>query len=86
MSSARNKAMSRCLLRTHVRWPGLKYEYSDMLPHGNKYGGGQSRQARGHRRPAKPRKHYGIKEGSLVTAEPGAEGVLIRPAIVVPVE
>lgn len=36
--------------------------------------------------PAKPRKHYGIEEGSLVTAERGAEGVLIRPAIVVPVE
>jgi AbrB family looped-hinge helix DNA binding protein len=36
--------------------------------------------------PAKLRKRYGIEEGSLVTAEPRAEGVLIRPAIVVPVE
>jgi len=36
--------------------------------------------------PAKLRKRYGIQEGSLVTAEPRDEGVLIRPAIVVPVE
>ncbi|MGH9356969.1 MAG: AbrB/MazE/SpoVT family DNA-binding domain-containing protein [Terriglobia bacterium] len=36
--------------------------------------------------PAKLRKRYGIEEGSLVTAEPRAEGVLIRPAMVVPVE
>ena len=36
--------------------------------------------------PAKLRKRYGIEEGSVVTAEARAEGVLIRPAIVVPVE
>jgi AbrB family looped-hinge helix DNA binding protein len=36
--------------------------------------------------PAKLRKRYGIEEGSLVTAEPLEEGVLIRPAIVVPIE
>jgi AbrB family looped-hinge helix DNA binding protein len=36
--------------------------------------------------PANLRKRYGIHEGSLVTAEARDEGVLIRPAIVVPVE
>lgn len=36
--------------------------------------------------PAKLRKRYGIEEGSLVTAEAREDGVLIRPAIVVPVE
>ncbi len=36
--------------------------------------------------PAKLRKRYGIEEGSIVTAEAREEGVLIRPAIVVPVE
>jgi AbrB family looped-hinge helix DNA binding protein len=36
--------------------------------------------------PAKMRKRYGIEEGSLVTAEERADGVLIRPAIVLPVE
>ena len=36
--------------------------------------------------PAKLRKRYGMDEGSIVTAEPREEGVLIRPAIVVPVE
>ena len=36
--------------------------------------------------PANLRKRYGIQEGSIVTAEPRDEGVLIRPAIVVPVE
>jgi AbrB family looped-hinge helix DNA binding protein len=36
--------------------------------------------------PAKLRKRYGIEEGSVVTAEAREEGVLIRPAIVVPVE
>jgi AbrB family looped-hinge helix DNA binding protein len=36
--------------------------------------------------PASLRKRYGIEEGSIVTAEPRDEGVLIRPAIVVPVE
>ncbi|HKT46699.1 MAG TPA: AbrB/MazE/SpoVT family DNA-binding domain-containing protein [Candidatus Acidoferrales bacterium] len=36
--------------------------------------------------PAKLRKRYGFDEGTLVTAEPREDGVLIRPAIVVPVE
>ena len=36
--------------------------------------------------PAKLRKRYGIEEGTIVTAEPREEGVLIRPAVVVPVE
>jgi len=36
--------------------------------------------------PAKLRKRYGIEEGALVTTEPREDGVLIRPAIVVPVE
>ena len=36
--------------------------------------------------PASLRKRYGIDEGSVVTAEPREEGVLIRPAVVVPVE
>jgi bifunctional DNA-binding transcriptional regulator/antitoxin component of YhaV-PrlF toxin-antitoxin module len=36
--------------------------------------------------PAKLRKRYGNEGDWLVTAEPRAEGVLIRPAIVVPVE
>jgi AbrB family looped-hinge helix DNA binding protein len=36
--------------------------------------------------PAKLRKRYGIEEGALVTAEAREDGVLIRPAIVVPVE
>jgi AbrB family looped-hinge helix DNA binding protein len=36
--------------------------------------------------PAKLRKRYGIKEGALVTTEPREDGVLIRPAVVVPVE
>jgi AbrB family looped-hinge helix DNA binding protein len=36
--------------------------------------------------PAKMRKRYGIEEGSLVTAEERADGVLIRPAIVLPIE
>ena len=36
--------------------------------------------------PAKLRKQYGIEEGALVTTEPREDGVLIRPAIVLPVE
>jgi AbrB family looped-hinge helix DNA binding protein len=36
--------------------------------------------------PAKLRKRYGIEEGTVVTAEGCDEGVLIRPAVVVPVE
>lgn len=36
--------------------------------------------------PAKLRKRYGIEEGALVMAEERDGGVLIRPAIIVPVE
>jgi AbrB family looped-hinge helix DNA binding protein len=36
--------------------------------------------------PAKLRKRFGIEEGSLVTAEEREDGILIRPAVVVPVE
>jgi AbrB family looped-hinge helix DNA binding protein len=36
--------------------------------------------------PAKLRKRYGIEEGTFVTAEPRDEGVLLRPAIVLPIE
>jgi AbrB family looped-hinge helix DNA binding protein len=36
--------------------------------------------------PAKLRKQYGIEEGSLVTTEAREDGVLIRPAILVPFE
>ena len=36
--------------------------------------------------PAKLRKRYGIEEGSIVTAEAVEDGVLIRPAVVLPVE
>jgi AbrB family looped-hinge helix DNA binding protein len=36
--------------------------------------------------PAKLRRRYGIEEGSLVTTEAREDGVLIRPAIVVPIE
>jgi len=36
--------------------------------------------------PAKLRKRYGIDEGTLVTTEAREGGVLIRPAMVVPVE
>jgi AbrB family looped-hinge helix DNA binding protein len=36
--------------------------------------------------PASLRKRYGIQEGSLVTAEAREEGVLLRPAVLVPVE
>jgi len=36
--------------------------------------------------PAKLRKRYGIQEGTVVTAEAREDGVLIRPAVVVPVE
>jgi len=36
--------------------------------------------------PAKLRKRYGITEGGLVTTEEREGGVLIRPAIVLPVE
>lgn len=36
--------------------------------------------------PAKLRKRYGIEEGTVVTAEALEDGVLIRPAVVLPVE
>jgi AbrB family looped-hinge helix DNA binding protein len=36
--------------------------------------------------PAKLRKRFGIEEGSLVVAEERDNGILIRPAVVVPVE
>src|SRR5438093_9719818 len=36
--------------------------------------------------PAPLRRRYGIEEGSLVVAEARPEGILIRPAIAVPIE
>lgn len=36
--------------------------------------------------PARLRKRFGIEEGSLVTAEEREDGILIRPAVLVPVE
>ena len=36
--------------------------------------------------PARLRRRYGIEEGRMVTAEAVEDGVLIRPAIVLPVE
>ena len=36
--------------------------------------------------PAKLRKRFGIEEGSLVMAEAREDGILIRPAVLVPVE
>ncbi len=36
--------------------------------------------------PAKLRKRFGIEEGTLVTAEEKEDGILIRPAIVIPIE
>lgn len=36
--------------------------------------------------PAKLRKRFGIEEGSMVTAEAREDGILIRPAVVVPIE
>jgi AbrB family looped-hinge helix DNA binding protein len=36
--------------------------------------------------PARLRKRFGIEEGSIVIAEEKDDGILIRPAIVVPVE
>ncbi|MGH9320677.1 MAG: AbrB/MazE/SpoVT family DNA-binding domain-containing protein [Vicinamibacteria bacterium] len=36
--------------------------------------------------PAKLRKKFGIEEGSSVLMEEGADGVLIRPAVTVPIE
>ncbi len=36
--------------------------------------------------PAELRRRYGLEEGSLVIAEPTEEGILLRPAVAVPVE
>ena len=36
--------------------------------------------------PASLRKRFGIEEGTLVTAEEKEDGILIRPAVVIPVE
>ena len=36
--------------------------------------------------PARLRKRFGIEEGSVVTAEEREDGILIRPAVIVPVE
>jgi len=36
--------------------------------------------------PANLRKRFGIEEGTIVTAEEKDDGILIRPAVVVPVE
>jgi AbrB family looped-hinge helix DNA binding protein len=36
--------------------------------------------------PAKLRKRYGIEEGAFVTTEAREDGILIRPAVLVPVE
>lgn len=36
--------------------------------------------------PAKLRKRFGIEEGTFVTAEAREDGILIRPAVIVPIE
>src|SRR5438874_1847574 len=36
--------------------------------------------------PARLRKRFGIEEGTMVTAEEREDGILLRPAVVVPVE
>ena len=36
--------------------------------------------------PAKLRKRFGIEEGSIVLAEETKDGIIIRPAVLVPVE
>lgn len=36
--------------------------------------------------PAKLRRRFGIEEGTVVTAEQREDGILIRPAVVVPIE
>lgn len=36
--------------------------------------------------PASMRRHFGIEEGSLVIAEEREDGVLIRPALALPIE
>ena len=36
--------------------------------------------------PAKLRKRFGIVEGTIVTAEAREDGILLRPAVILPVE
>jgi AbrB family looped-hinge helix DNA binding protein len=36
--------------------------------------------------PANLRKRFGIEEGTFVTAEAHEDGILIRPAVIVPIE
>jgi AbrB family looped-hinge helix DNA binding protein len=36
--------------------------------------------------PAKLRRRFGLEEGSFVTAEAREEGILLRPAVIVPIE
>jgi AbrB family looped-hinge helix DNA binding protein len=36
--------------------------------------------------PAKLRRRFGMEEGSYVTAEPSEEGILLRPAALIPIE
>ena len=36
--------------------------------------------------PAELRRRFGLEEGSYVTAEPRDEGILLRPAMLVPIE
>jgi AbrB family looped-hinge helix DNA binding protein len=36
--------------------------------------------------PARLRKRFGIEEGSIVTTEEKEDGILIRPAVIVPIE
>ncbi len=36
--------------------------------------------------PARLRKRFGIEEGTMVTAEEKDDGILIRPAVIIPVE
>ena len=36
--------------------------------------------------PAKLRRRFGIEEGTVVTAEEREDGILIRPAVIVPIE
>lgn len=36
--------------------------------------------------PAEIRRRFGLEEGSLLLVEPGDQGVLLRPAMAVPVE
>src|SRR5579862_3167081 len=67
--------MPECLIYWH---PGAQY-------------GGSMESARVGKRgaiivPAKLRKQFGIEEGSIVTAEARDDGILIRPAVIVPVE